>query len=93
MLTVFTNKGVMVGGRRPSVEDDRQWKTTVSGRRPSVEDDLHWRDFEITLCHIPPLRSFFYWTSTDKLEFTDCSQVNQMFGCAAIVISRQRMIT
>ena len=34
------NQGVMVGGRRPSVEDNLRWKTTFGGRQPSVEDDL-----------------------------------------------------
>ena len=35
---------------------------------------------------------FFYWTTTDKLEFTDWSEVNQMFGCGWIAIFRQRMM-
>jgi hypothetical protein len=26
-------------GRRPSMEDDLQWKTTSNGRRPPMEDD------------------------------------------------------
>ena len=30
-------------GRRPSVEDDMWWKTTLDGRRPVVEDDLRWK--------------------------------------------------
>ena len=33
----------MVGGRRPLVEDDLQWKKTFGGRRPLVEDDLRWK--------------------------------------------------
>ena len=33
----------MVGGRRPSVEDDLRWKMTYVGRRPLVEDDLWWK--------------------------------------------------
>ena len=38
----------MVGGRRPSVEDDIWWKAlsvedTFGGRWPSVEDNLHWK--------------------------------------------------
>ena len=42
------NQGVMVVGRRPSVEDNLWWKTTFGGRRPkeedlSVEDDFCWR--------------------------------------------------
>ena len=37
------NQGVMVGGRRPLVEDDLWWKTTFGGRRPSVEDNLRWK--------------------------------------------------
>ena len=37
------NQGVMVDGRRPSVEDDLWWKTIFDGRRPSVEDDLRWK--------------------------------------------------
>ena len=37
------NQGVMVGGRRPLVEDDLQWKTTSVGRRPLVEDDFWWK--------------------------------------------------
>ena len=34
---------------------------------------------------------FFCWTTTDKLEFTDWSQVNRMHGCGEIAIFRQRM--
>ena len=34
------NQGVMVGGRRPLVEDDLWWKTTFDGRWPLMEDDL-----------------------------------------------------
>ena len=37
------NQGVMVGGRRPLVEDDLQWKTTSVGRRPLVKEDLWWK--------------------------------------------------
>ena len=33
------NQGVMVGGRRPLVEDNLKWKTTFVGRRLLVEDD------------------------------------------------------
>ena len=29
----------------------------------------------------PSTLVFFYWTTTDKLEFTDWSQVNQMNDC------------
>ena len=43
MLTVLTNKSVMVGGRQPSVEDNLWWKTTFGGRQPLVEDDLQWK--------------------------------------------------
>jgi len=34
---------------------------------------------------------FFYWTTTDKLKFTDWSHVNRMLGCGDIMIFRQRM--
>ena len=34
---------------------------------------------------------FFYWTTTDKLEFTDWFQVNRMLGCGEIAIFRPRM--
>ena len=37
------NQGVMVGGRRPLVEDDLWWKTTFGGRQLLVEDDLWWK--------------------------------------------------
>ena len=47
------NQGVMVGGRRPLVEDNLWgkmtfediiwWKMTFSGRQPLVEDDLQWK--------------------------------------------------
>ena len=30
-------------GRRPSVEDDLQWKMTFGGRRSLVEDNLQWK--------------------------------------------------
>ena len=32
---------------------------------------------------------FFYWTTMDKLEFTDLSRVHWMFGCREIVIIQQ----
>ena len=32
--------GVMVGGRRPLMEDDLRWKTTFGGRGCGVEYDL-----------------------------------------------------
>ena len=44
------------------MEDNLLWKKAFIQRRPLMEDDLHWRDFEIPLCHIPPLRSFFILT-------------------------------
>ena len=31
------------GGRRPSVEDKLQWKTTFGERQPLVEDNLWWK--------------------------------------------------
>ena len=34
------NKGVMIGGRHPWVEDNLWWKITFGGRRPSVEQPL-----------------------------------------------------
>ena len=44
MLTVLTNnkinQGVMVGGRRPLVEDDPRWKTNFGDLPPLVEDVL-----------------------------------------------------
>ena len=33
----------MVGGGRPLVEDELQWKTTFCGGRTPVDDDLRWR--------------------------------------------------
>ena len=30
---------------------------------------------------------FFYWTTTDKLKFTDWTQVNRMFGSGEIAVS------
>jgi len=30
-------------GRRPSLEDELQWKTTFGGRRHFVEDNLRWK--------------------------------------------------
>ena len=35
---------------------------------------------------------FFFWTTTDKLEFTDWSQVKWMLGCGEIEIFRPRMM-
>ena len=48
------NQGVMVDGRRlsveddvhgiqPSMEDNLRWKTTFGGRPPSMEDYLQWK--------------------------------------------------
>ena len=34
----------------------------------------------------------FYWTTTDKLKFTDWFWVHQMFGCGKNAILRRRMI-
>ena len=41
--TLKINQGVMVGGRRPSMEENLWWKTTFGGRQPSVEDNLQWK--------------------------------------------------
>ena len=35
---------------------------------------------------------FFYLTTTDKLEFTDWSRVNRIFGCGENGILRWRMM-
>ena len=35
---------------------------------------------------------FFYWTTMDKFEFTDWSEVQWMLGSGEIVIFRQRII-
>ena len=35
---------------------------------------------------------FFYWTTTDKLEFTDWSRVHRIFGCGKNVILWWRMM-
>ena len=44
MLTALTNiRSTKVGGRRPSVEDDLQWKMIFVEGRPLVEDDLQWK--------------------------------------------------
>ena len=34
----------------------------------------------------------FYWSTTDKLEYTDWLKVNQMMGCGDMAIFLQRMI-
>ena len=57
-------------GSRPLMEDTLWWKRTFNRRRPLTGADLWWKrnfdgrrpsmeDFEIPLCHIPPLRSIF----------------------------------
>ena len=46
-------------GILPSREDQLQWNMTFDGRQPSMEDDFLYREFEIPLCHILPLLSFF----------------------------------
>ena len=35
---------------------------------------------------------FFYWTTTDKLKFTEWSEVQQKFGSGETAIFRQRMM-
>ena len=35
---------------------------------------------------------FLYWITTDKLEFSDWSQVNWVFGCGEITMFRQRVM-
>ena len=57
-------------GGQPSMEDDIQWKMTFDWRLPLMEDDLHWRNFEIPLCHLPPLWSFFFYSL--PLTFLSC---------------------
>ena len=47
-------------GRHPLIEDTLQWKTAFDRRQPLMEDNFLLRDFEILLCHIPSLRSFFH---------------------------------
>ena len=71
-------------GRQPSMADDFWLKTTFDGRRPMMEDDLHWRDFEIPLCHIPPLQSFlFSWNYFDqRWKCFRCREVNLSSGLA-----------
>ena len=39
-----------------------------------------------------PVLVFYYWTTTDKLKFTDWSEVQRMFGSEEIAIFRQWMI-
>ena len=47
------------GGRRPSVEDDLQWKTTLGGRGPWVEDDRRWK---MTVSgRQPSVEDSFWW--------------------------------
>ena len=72
----------MVGGRRPSVEDDLWWKTTYGGRRPSVEDNFCWKT--ILACCLVRFAAFFtlkrhkrreghyeYHVSTNKMVWYD----------------------
>ena len=41
------------------MEDQLQRKTTFDGRQPSMEDNFFLKDFEISLCYISALRSYF----------------------------------
>ena len=56
------NQGVMVDGRRLSVEDDLRWKTTFGGRQTSLEGDLLWKT---TFCERrPSLEDNLQWKTT-----------------------------
>ena len=76
------------GGRRPSVEDDPQWMMTFGRRQPLMEDNPWWkttfsgtRPLWILACCLLRFAAFFiYWTTMDKLEFTDWSQVNRILS-------------
>ena len=64
---------------------------------PTEDDDLEKCAFKLGwTAKIKPRQiersGFFYWTTTDKLEFTDWSQVNRMFSCGEIVIFWHRMM-
>merc|ERR1712115_743812 len=56
------NQGVMVGGKRPLVEDDLCWKMTFGGRRPFAEDDLRRK----TTCgrRRPSVEDNLWWKTT-----------------------------
>ena len=64
---------------------------------PTHDDDLEKSAFELfRTATIKPRQiersGFFYWTTTDKLEFTDWSEVQRRFGSGEIAIFRHRMI-
>ena len=42
-FTSWIPQGQLGGRRRPSMEDDPQWKTTFDGRRPLTKDNLWWK--------------------------------------------------
>ena len=57
-------------------------KSSLFGKRSSQTlFGRQQRQIERSVC-------FFYWTTTDKLEFTDWSQVNRMNGCGENAIFR-----
>ena len=58
------------------MEDDLRWETTFDGRQHLTEDDLHRKDFEIPLCRVPSLRSFFYILQMGK---SSDNKVNNKF--------------
>merc|ERR1712081_141904 len=84
------NQGVMVGGRRPLVEDDLCWKMTFGGRRPFAVDDLRRKTTcgrrrlleEDDTCMLPsPLCGIFYFAvppSCPKIKFHP--EKNNFFG-------------
>ena len=53
----------------------------------------YWEKSVFELCRASTIQSKqidgFHWTTTDKPEFTDWSQVNLIFGCWKILISNE----
>ena len=81
----------MVDGRRPSVEDNLQWKTTFGGRWLSVEDNFWWKTtFSgrrpwVESCMLPtPLCGIFVgcFTKTPRLG----SRNKESFSISAIIV-------
>ena len=50
------------GGRRPSVEDDFQWKTTFGRRQPLEVEDLWWKTTFGK--RQPPVEDNIWWKKT-----------------------------
>ena len=78
-----------IGQRGKTIVQSQSVCTVHVYTQPWAQHSQYWHEHQ--RCMIPQLwpyrgQNFLYWTTMDKHEFTDGSQVNWMFGCGEIGI-------